>query len=361
MILDEFVEVSWCPSNKDHYVYLGLVFTKMGEKFKVRPEDLPNGSDVRVNFRCDTCDNKYSLKWSNYTRKKNKNECIECYNHDHATKQFDFIYGEFDKRGYDLLTTYYVKVSQFLEYRCRKHQEHAQKITYNAIQGGHGCYYCGVESRAAKRRITEKPILKLLTELNYKFYEFVLDGKPLSSTTVVKYICFNHPFDVQVSNYNSLQQGRRCPMCAADNRRYKFTPTKNTASIQYFRHHIVEWKELTENLCNHRCVLTGELKYVLHHHTPFAQILNEALSNVNLPKHKVAKQYTETELVTIIAELKKLHEFYGPGVCLSEILHVKLHSKYGRRKEITKEQFAEFCYLFHAGKILEKNRFLNFD
>lgn len=359
MILDEFVEVSWCPSNKDHYVYLGLVFTKFGDRFKIRPEDLPDNSTVCINLKCNTCNTTYSLGWRVYRAKKNKHECANCPSR--AKKTLEFLVVEFDKCQLDLLATNYVNRYQLLEYRCRKHPEHTQRIRYNDLKNGSGCYHCGVESSAAKRRITEEQVFKLLAGLNYEFYEFVLDGKPLSSTTKIKYVCPHHQFDVQVTHYNNLQQGRRCPMCATDGKRYRFSPNKYTTIREYFRHYLHEWKDLTEKLCNYQCILTGERRYNIHHHVPFNKILKEALANVNLPKHKVAKHYTETELATIVAELKRLHEVYGPGVCLSDILHIKLHSRYGRRKEITKEQFEEFCALFHVGEILEKNKHINFD
>ena len=358
-VLDEFVEVKWHASNKAHYENLGYVFTKFKDVLKVRLEHLSNKSNSRVSIKCGTCGNVYSLVWARYVEKKNKHECRGCYGF--ATKTYVFIHREFNKRGYDLLSTCYTNSHQHLDYRCRKHPGYTQKITYKLLQSGCGCRYCGRESGVSKRRITEKTIFKLLADLNYKFYEFVLDGKHVSSKTHIKYVCPNHPFDVQVTNYDRLQQGHRCPMCFVDNQRFNFSPSKNTSISDYFRRYLIEWRELTENLCNYKCILTGERKYAVHHHVPFDKILKEALANVNLPKHKCAKHYTESELTAIIAELRRLHEVYGPGVCLADVLHKKLHSKYGSRKQITKEQFEEFCNLYYAGKILEKNKHLNFD
>jgi len=53
MILDEFVEIKWSRRLKSHFIKKGYIFTKIGDIFMVRVEDLNIGSHVVINVRCD--------------------------------------------------------------------------------------------------------------------------------------------------------------------------------------------------------------------------------------------------------------------------------------------------------------------
>ena len=354
MILDEFVEVKKHANNAKRFENFGYTATDKGY-FKVKPEHLSiHDKTTKIKIKCDTCGREYVSTWHAFSKKQDKTICIYCC--PFATKTYDFIFNEFAKRDYDLLTDHYINAHQHLEYRCRKHPEHVQKIIYNSLQRGSGCAYCAREARRLKKRLTEERAIQLVQGVGYKFIGFVEDGKILNSKTYIKYICPKHPKYVQKVTFNRLQQGNRCPMCYAERKRYNFNPDKPTTPIrEYFRPHMIEWKELSEKLCNGVCILTGSTKYAIHHHKPFEHILREALINVKLPRKERAGDYSIKEIEVIIAELKRLHVTYGPGVCLADYLHKKLHSTYGSKEEITKEQFEQFCRDFREGKIYEIN------
>ena len=55
MILDEYSELKWQAGIKKKYIDLGYEFTKMGDTFKVRVEDLSKGSHSIVHVLCDVC------------------------------------------------------------------------------------------------------------------------------------------------------------------------------------------------------------------------------------------------------------------------------------------------------------------
>lgn len=55
MLISKTIIVKWGASNKKHYEELGYKFTSIGDKFVVDVNDLPRGSDAKVEVECDYC------------------------------------------------------------------------------------------------------------------------------------------------------------------------------------------------------------------------------------------------------------------------------------------------------------------
>ena len=55
MILDEYFNITWQSSIKNHYVSKGYVFTKIGDVFKINVSDLKRNSVVKICVKCDIC------------------------------------------------------------------------------------------------------------------------------------------------------------------------------------------------------------------------------------------------------------------------------------------------------------------
>lgn len=72
MLLSENVYVKWNSKTKRHYVELGYNFTKMGDSFLVKVNDLTKGSNVKVLVSCDYCGKEYQISWDSYQRLKSK-------------------------------------------------------------------------------------------------------------------------------------------------------------------------------------------------------------------------------------------------------------------------------------------------
>jgi hypothetical protein len=51
MLIDEYVEVKWHWKNKEHYESKGHVFTKFGDSFKIRVEDLPPVARQKISYK----------------------------------------------------------------------------------------------------------------------------------------------------------------------------------------------------------------------------------------------------------------------------------------------------------------------
>ena len=52
-LVSKTAKVKWNASNKKYYESLGYIYTKMGDEFEVRIEDLTKGSHVKVDCLCD--------------------------------------------------------------------------------------------------------------------------------------------------------------------------------------------------------------------------------------------------------------------------------------------------------------------
>ncbi len=66
------------PKRKDKW---GKITTPKGTYIKIRVEDLPNGSSIKIDVQCDNCNKIFKRKWLNYKRcvhEDNKYYCNSC-------------------------------------------------------------------------------------------------------------------------------------------------------------------------------------------------------------------------------------------------------------------------------------------
>lgn len=81
-LLSETVIIKWNARTKKHYMSKGYNFTKMGDEFEVKVEDLTEMSNFNVKVKCDYCGKEFETKYSNYiVNKKNvikKYSCEKC-------------------------------------------------------------------------------------------------------------------------------------------------------------------------------------------------------------------------------------------------------------------------------------------
>ena len=66
LIPNQMVKVKWCPKNKKYYENLGYEYTKIGEEFDVKIEDLTKGSKALVKVKCDYCGKIINRRYLNY-------------------------------------------------------------------------------------------------------------------------------------------------------------------------------------------------------------------------------------------------------------------------------------------------------
>lgn len=81
-IVHDYVDMIWSTYQKKRYVDLGYKFTKIGDKFRVKIEDIPPTSNVLVDMICDYCGKEFKQRYMNYIRgTRNGNSkccCVDC-------------------------------------------------------------------------------------------------------------------------------------------------------------------------------------------------------------------------------------------------------------------------------------------
>lgn len=84
MLISKEVNMSVCYFNSKHYRSLGYVVDFAGNRkvnLKVPPQHLTHGSETLIEYCCDDCGKKYSVKWLYYFKKRsrrNKDVCESC-------------------------------------------------------------------------------------------------------------------------------------------------------------------------------------------------------------------------------------------------------------------------------------------
>lgn len=77
LVENQYFEVKWWGSNKEHYINLGYKFSKIKDKFIVPLEHLPKGSHTRINVMCDYCKTIKNITYKDYF-KRHDSEMGDC-------------------------------------------------------------------------------------------------------------------------------------------------------------------------------------------------------------------------------------------------------------------------------------------
>jgi hypothetical protein len=80
MILDETIKIRWFNRIIRYYTNLGYDFTKLGDEFEVKIEDLSKSSNVKINVKCDVCGNEKLLIYNKYIKNINNGGYYACSN-----------------------------------------------------------------------------------------------------------------------------------------------------------------------------------------------------------------------------------------------------------------------------------------
>lgn len=94
---------------------------------------------------------------------------------------------------------------------------------------------------------------------------------------------------------------------------------------------LMPWIEYSKQICNNKCLVSGEPYEVIHHKHPFYKIFFETFAEIDIPYYddEDIKHYTSEELKIIRKKLLELHFKYGSGACLTNQIHNEFHDIYG--------------------------------
>ena len=80
-LITEMVVQKWHGRYKKYYIDKGYEYTKVGDGFWVKVEDLPDGSNVKVEVECDNCNKPLKTSWHGFMqqiKKRNSYYCNKC-------------------------------------------------------------------------------------------------------------------------------------------------------------------------------------------------------------------------------------------------------------------------------------------
>lgn len=119
------------------------------------------------------------------------------------------------------------------------------------------------------------------------------------------------------------------------------------------RTQITKWKNESMKSCNYKCILTNEKFDHIHHLYPYKNIIDECFYNLKIERKLTVSDYSKHDFLNICNEIRRLHDEYGIGVCLSKKVHKKFHDNYGYFNNTT-EQFYDFAKKYYNVDVKEK-------
>jgi hypothetical protein len=129
---------------------------------------------------------------------------------------YEFVKQEFDERGYELISKYYINTRQKLEYVCKKHKDKGiQQISFSKFHGSNqGCTYCGRERTANARKaiIDELEDKSLCEKNNFTYVNTYIENHVVK----ISFICNKHrDLGVQTMHKNNMKRKiKGCKYCS---------------------------------------------------------------------------------------------------------------------------------------------------
>lgn len=134
---------------------------------------------------------------------------------------YDVVRDEFDRNGYDLISTEYIGAKSPLEYICRKYRESGiQTVNWNRIHYyGCVCRYCSAENkrkilREQKITVSYQDVIEFFNRPDIKLS--LIDSSNEFDTkwgSKIYYTCPEHPAIIQNKSFGRLIKEPYCAIC----------------------------------------------------------------------------------------------------------------------------------------------------
>ena len=79
MIVNEKITIKTNPSNYRHYIEHGYLINKCGDEIEIKIKHLPKSSHVKIQCRCDNCEDEKLVSYYNYNIYLEKHLIYTCY------------------------------------------------------------------------------------------------------------------------------------------------------------------------------------------------------------------------------------------------------------------------------------------
>lgn len=266
----------------------------------------------RVDLVCDYCGKYYNVQECNYKNKKHHYCSKECKNNHHSV----LMKGNLNPR-YNSKT---VKCDM-----CNKDILRRESQVYDRN-------FCDNECYSNYRKI-------YYTKENHSSWN---GGEVKVNCSCCGNTISRKKSEIRTNNYCSVE----C-MWSDRGRLYSSENNSNwqggiTKISEYLRHNINEWKLDSFKKYDFKCDITGEKdNLIIHHLYNYSEIIKEVFEVSKLPIYECINEYSYDELETLKTNCLNIHYNRGLGVCLTENMHIKFHSIYGKKNN-TLEQYNEF-------------------
>lgn len=234
MILDKYVKTRWHSVHKSHYEEKGYLFTKIGDEFEVKVEDLKSTSQVKVKYQCDYCLGENQLeekeKYKTYEKISSKNigekDCCrkckgrkvselalnaEIKKEESLGLNYPELIKEWSEKNEKTPYDYLPKSAQTVWWVCENGHEWDAKIG-NRTSLNRGCPFCSGQRVHEDNCLGTKNIA-LSEEWNHRLNGGLTPYDVTESATrKVWWTCrkCNHEWESKISN---RKHGRGCPNC----------------------------------------------------------------------------------------------------------------------------------------------------
>ena len=232
LVENQEIEMIWTNSNKKYYIDKGYSFTKKGNKFYVKAEDLPSGSKFKINAICDVCGKIVNILYCDYIKSINKNNYYSCKNcsckkaqqnkiKDKKERYFNIFIEWCNQNGYTPISTLneYENAKSNLFFICPKHGKYS--VTYGKIKQGQKISKCCVSEYNRKLFLT--PIDEVQKIIESKNNNILLNPEDFINCKAknLKIICGSCGKEYITSLENIKRGDGKCFSCGRNKKNWK--------------------------------------------------------------------------------------------------------------------------------------------
>lgn len=325
-------------ASKYNYEYVKCFISKKsnGECELVSKEYVNSTSPLTLKCKCG------NIFYSTFAKLRNSEmQCKSCRDRKASERyrlDINYVKEYIKSKGCEYISGEYINNSSLLKIKCKCGNVFTKKFC-NFKRGQSRCPNCGKESsRQSKFKYRREDAEKILAEKNLK-----LIGDYIDSFHSIDCVCDKgHKFSTKLQFV--LYKNFGCTECS---KQYRVGENANhylggeSEVLDRFRKILKQWKVDVAKKYNYVCALTGA-KYdcVVHHLTPFMDIVRNCCKELNIPLYRKLKDYDIEKFKELESLILRKHT-PEIGILLQRKVHNKFHSIYGKKNN-TLEQFNEF-------------------
>ena len=234
LIENQLVEMKWSGYSKEYYENKGYHYTKQGDVFYVKAEDLSPTCKKNVKVICDGCGKSLDIEYGSYHNKISKNEDGKYYCHscacyianqkkykDNNIKYYPIFLKWCEENSYVPLSNKEdcKTVHSRLYFQCSKHGNHS--VVFDKILRGQKIGGCCKGDYLREINITSSDQVK--KEIEFKNNNILLNPDEYinTSTKNLRVICGSCGQEFTTSRNSILSSDGRCFSCGRDIRNWK--------------------------------------------------------------------------------------------------------------------------------------------